>query len=302
FEWCDAWLAELYRVLKPGCTLAVLNIPLWAVRHYQKLATLMQFQSWIVWEALGLPVRMIMPSHYALLCFSKGEPRPLPGFTNAVAPHEKTYLQPLGEGFCVRASCETGRRQVGISDTAALGDIWSDIHRLKHNSRRVDHPCQLPPHLLRRLFALFTKPNEIVLDCFNGAGTSTLVAVQMNRRYIGIEHSEQYHNLALQRHHQYECGQDPFEKTESVPQAKNSRVPRMPTQKYLVSKKQLQLEVRRIAKQVGRLPTKEDVKAHSAYSLEYFEKYFSSWGEVCAAARTTGMSELPTSQLSLDVF
>jgi len=82
FRWCDRWLAELARVLKPGHTAAVINIPLWAVRHYQYLASVLSFQSWIAWEALSFPVRMIMPAHYAILCFSKGKPRPLPGLTD----------------------------------------------------------------------------------------------------------------------------------------------------------------------------------------------------------------------------
>jgi DNA modification methylase len=34
FRWCDEWIAEMARVLKPGRTLAILNIPLWAVRHF----------------------------------------------------------------------------------------------------------------------------------------------------------------------------------------------------------------------------------------------------------------------------
>lgn len=32
FDWCDKWIAELVRVLKPGRTLALLNIPIWSVR------------------------------------------------------------------------------------------------------------------------------------------------------------------------------------------------------------------------------------------------------------------------------
>ncbi len=34
FKWCDEWIGEMARVLKPGHTLAVLNIPLWIVRHF----------------------------------------------------------------------------------------------------------------------------------------------------------------------------------------------------------------------------------------------------------------------------
>jgi DNA modification methylase len=294
FSWCDKWLSELARVLKPGRTLAVVNIPLWAVRHYQHLCSLLRFQNWIAWDALSFPVRMIMPAHYSVLCFSKGQPRPLPGLDRAkLSRMEEEALAPLEEFYCLRASCVAWRRKNGLSDIGNISDVWYDIHRLKHNSRRVDHPCQLPPMLMRRLFALFTEPEEMILDCFNGAGTSTLAAQQMNRRYIGIELSPQYHALALARHEQLARGEDPFGKQEEVPKAKNSRVERLAKQRYAVSKKALQLDVRRIAHQLGHLPSREEVTAWSKYPIEYFDRYFISWGEVCAAARTTGMSELP---------
>jgi DNA modification methylase len=294
FAWCDNWLSELCRVLKPGRTLAVLNIPLWAVRHYQHLISIMNFQAWIAWESLSFPVRMIMPSHYVIMCFSKGFPRPLPGLSQSINDvSAETYVKPLQEFYCVRTSCVANRQRLSNNDRSNISDVWYDIHRLKHNSRRVDHPCQLPPLLMRRLFALFTHPCEMILDCFNGAGTSTLVAQQMNRSYIGIELSQQYHGIALQRHGQIERGGNPFGKADIIPAAKNSPVQRLPKQKYEVTKKELQLDVKRIAYELGRLPTRKEVQAHSRFPIEYFDKYFISWGEVCAAARTTGMTELP---------
>lgn len=294
FEWCDQWLSELFRVLKPGRTLAVLNIPQWAVRHYQHLNSIMKYQAWIAWEELSLPARMIMPAHYAILCFSKGDPRPLPGLAeNLKKSKELECLRPLQDFYCVRASCISERQRRGLSDRTEVNDLWSDIHRLKHNSRRVDHPCQLPPLLMQRLYALFTEPGELVLDCFDGAGTSTLVAHQMGRRFIGIELSEQYHQLAKSRHEQIARGEDPFGKIDAVPTAKNSRVQRVTKQKYAVTKKELQMDVKRIAKDLGRLPTRQEVEELSLHSIEFFDNYFMSWGEACAAARTTGMSELP---------
>lgn len=294
FKWCDEWLAELGRVLKPGRTLAVMNIPLWAARHYRYLCSVLDFQSWIAWDALSFPVRMVMPAHYVILCFSKGKPRLLPGISDAtVTPQDKEALTPPAEFFCVRPSCITQRRMRRVSDEGEIGDLWYDIHRLKHNSRRVDHPCQLPPKLMRRLFALFTRPRELVLDCFNGAGTSTLIAHQMGRRFIGVEISAQYHQIALERHEQISRGENPFGKRKRVPNVKNSPVERLPKQTYAVSKKVLQLDVRRIACQIGRLPKREEVKTLSTFPIEFFDRYFISWGEVCAAARTTGMSELP---------
>ncbi len=306
FNWCDEWIRELARVLKPGRTCALLNIPLWAIRHFLCMEKHLEFQSWIVWDALSFPVRMIMPAHYAILCFSKGMARQLPettenfqenGYTGNANP-----LEPLAEGFCLRSQCMMKRNALRLTDRARLTDVWWDIHRLKHNTRRVDHPCQLPPQLLYRLITLFTQPDELVLDCFNGAGTTTLAAQQLSRRYIGIEKSDDYHKLAQARHEELLSGLDPFRKEERRLSAKNSPVPRMPKQKYAISKKALQLEVKRIATILGKLPTRSEMQAQGKYPIEYYDKYFVSWGEVCAAARTTGMTETRRPELPLFGF
>ncbi len=290
--WCDNWLDELARVLKPGCTCAVLNIPIIAIQHLKHMKQNMVFQSWIVWEGLSLPVRMIMPAHYAIVCFSKGNPRPLPGLVkDSATPLEVGALTTLRENFCVRQSCVKMRQQVKVSDREPITDLWWDIHRLKHNSRRVDHPCQLPPALMRRLIALYTAENEVVLDPFNGAGTTTLCADALSRRYIGIELSEKYHEIAEARHKALHEGSDPFKKINCVPKAKNSRVGRIGGMKYDVPKKTLQLEVKRVAGLLGHLPSREELESNGSYPMRYYDEYFISWGEVCAAARTTGMSE-----------
>ncbi|MGQ3889297.1 DNA-methyltransferase [Legionella sp. CNM-1927-20] len=291
FEWCDKWLCELARVLKPGCTLAILNIPQWCVRHYKYLSSILDFQDWIVWEGLSLPVRMIMPAHYSILCFSKGAPRNQPGFLRKNhSPIELDALTTVKENYCNRPSCIKRRRQE-IDDTQTATNIWWDIHRLKHNSRRVDHPCQLPPALMRRLISFFTNENEIVLDPFNGAGTTTLTSAQLHRRFIGIELSEYYHQIALNRHQELVQGIDPFRKNDGTPKAKNSRVERLEKQAYKVSKKVLQLEIKQICEKIGHIPSREEVLEYSSYPIEYFDNYFINWGEVTAAARTTGMKE-----------
>jgi site-specific DNA-methyltransferase (adenine-specific) len=319
FDWCDLWIAELARVLKPGRTCAILNIPLWAVRHFLFMRTILKFQNWIVWDALSFPVRFIMPSHYAILCFSKGDSRELPGLLGEAGDTDaptasKAFkaLEPLAEEYCLRSECVEKRQRVRINDRGPLTDIWWDIHRLKHNSRRLDHPCQLPPHLMYRIISIFTKPGEVILDCFNGVGTTTLAAHQLGRRYIGIEVSEKYCNIANERHKEVVEGLlDPFRKEERILTAKNSPVPRMPKQKYVIPKKTLQLEVKRVANGLGRLPTRDELAQYGRFPIEYYDKYFMSWGEVCAAARTTGMKEdrvsadskppIPVKQLNLEL-
>lgn len=301
FDWCDEWINELARVLRPGRTCVVLNIPLGAIRHFLHMETILTFQNWITWDAIAFPVRLIMPAHYALLCFTKGNSRILPGLNEETHNNSTSqrFLEPLAEGYCLRTNCVKQRNLMNANDRASITDLWWDIHRLKHNTRRVDHPCQLPPNLMYRLISLFTLPGEVVLDCFNGAGTTTLTAAQLQRNYIGIELLEQYHNLALNRHRELLNGLNPFRKVNRTLKSKNSPVPRMTKQKYVISKKALQLEIKRIAFLIGKLPDREEVAQHSNYPLEYYEKYFASWGEVCSAARTTGMSETRTSAESL---
>jgi site-specific DNA-methyltransferase (adenine-specific) len=58
-----------------------------------------------------------------------------------------------------------------------------------------------------------------------------------------------------------------------------------------VPKKTLQLEVKRIARMLGRLPARDELEQHGKFPIRYYDEYFISWGEVCAAARTTGMQE-----------
>jgi len=293
FEWCDLWLSELARVLKPGRTLAVLNIPQWCIRHFKHLNKILNYQDWIVWEGLSMPVRMIMPAHYAILCFSKGKPRPLPGIERKNNSHfEKKAIYTLKQNYCIRPNCISKRMRLKVADSEFVTNLWYDIHRLKHNSRRVDHPCQLPPMFMNRLISLFTNEGEFVLDPFNGAGTTTLTAQILKRKFVGIELSEYYHNITTQRHKELTDGLDPFRKVnDGKPKAKNSPVERLTIQKYKVSKKVLQLEIKKISTKIGHIPSKEEVKEFSKYPIEYFENYFISWGEVTAAARTTGMTE-----------
>jgi len=62
-----------------------------------------------------------------------------------------------------------------------------------------DHPAMFPEELPRRLMKLFSYKNDIVLDPFNGAGTTTLVAWKSGRRFIGIDNSHQYCDMAMKR-------------------------------------------------------------------------------------------------------
>ena len=55
-----------------------------------------------------------------------------------------------------------------------------------------NHPVTFPEELVRRVVKMYSYPNDIILDPFNGAGTTTHVAKQTKRRYIGIDIDKGY--------------------------------------------------------------------------------------------------------------
>ncbi len=65
--------------------------------------------------------------------------------------------------------------------------------------KEFKHPAMFPEELARRALKLFSFKNDIVLDPFNGAGTTTLVAKELGRKYVGIDVSKKYCRVALQR-------------------------------------------------------------------------------------------------------
>ena len=69
----------------------------------------------------------------------------------------------------------------------------------ERNMKAFDHPAMFPEELVKRALQLFSFETDIVLDPFNGAGTTTYVANVLNRRYLGIDISEKYCKIARNR-------------------------------------------------------------------------------------------------------
>lgn len=58
--------------------------------------------------------------------------------------------------------------------------------------KEYGHPAMFPEELVERVLKLFSYKNDIILDPFNGLGTTAVVAKKLGRRYIGIDISEEY--------------------------------------------------------------------------------------------------------------
>lgn len=65
--------------------------------------------------------------------------------------------------------------------------------------KEYGHPAMFPEELVKRVLKLFSFENDVILDPFNGVGTTTAVAKKMGRRYIGIDISKEYCQKAEKR-------------------------------------------------------------------------------------------------------
>ncbi len=64
---------------------------------------------------------------------------------------------------------------------------------------KIDHPSVKPIQLMERLLEVHSKDESIILDPFLGSGTTAVACEQLGRRWIGIEISERYCQIAAKR-------------------------------------------------------------------------------------------------------
>ena len=65
--------------------------------------------------------------------------------------------------------------------------------------RTVEHPAPFPEDLPHRLIRLFTNEKDIVIDPFNGAGSTTKSATDLGRLGVGFDIEKKYVDLAVKR-------------------------------------------------------------------------------------------------------
>lgn len=86
-----------------------------------------------------------------------------------------------------------------MNDGKQMKDVWETSLTKPSEKKYGKHPTQKPKELLKRIIIASTDEGDLILDPFNGSGTTGIVANLLNRKYIGIEKEKDYLDLTIRR-------------------------------------------------------------------------------------------------------
>ncbi len=190
FLWLQSVWEECHRLLVPGGKIAVVIRPLYS-DHYpthhiitsQMQALGMQWTTEIVWRKLV-----------------KGDLSSWGSWMSPTAPYFRSPLEYI-EVFAKKPfRRKPEKKEVDISKEEFLRwtvTLWDIPPELRMGC--WGHPAMFPEEIPHRLIKLLSYKNDVVLDPFNGAGTTTAVAHKLGRHFIGIDISPAYCQIAFRR-------------------------------------------------------------------------------------------------------
>ena len=78
-------------------------------------------------------------------------------------------------------------------------DVWESSLTKPTEKKCGKHPTQKPMVILEKLILASTDEEDLILDPFNGSGTTGIVANKLKRKYIGIDLEKEYLDLTIKR-------------------------------------------------------------------------------------------------------
>lgn len=86
-----------------------------------------------------------------------------------------------------------------LNGNKQMKDVWETSLTKPSEKKYGKHPTQKPMALLEKIILSSTDEGDLILDPFNGSGTTGIVANRLGRKYIGIEREKEYLDLTIRR-------------------------------------------------------------------------------------------------------
>ncbi|MDR0536805.1 MAG: site-specific DNA-methyltransferase [Tannerellaceae bacterium] len=186
-EFHERWISECRRILKPGGTIWIsgTNHSIYQCGYLlQKLDFhILNDISWFKPNAApNLACTTFAHSHETILWAKK----------DRKAKHVFNY-EMMKNGIFLEDKMKSPGKQ--------MRSVWSIPTPPPDEKTFGKHPTQKPLSLLRRILLSSTTKGSLILDPFNGGGTTGVAAKMLGeeRKYIGIEIEEEYISLTIKR-------------------------------------------------------------------------------------------------------
>lgn len=203
--WCDEWISECIRILKPNGTLYIYGFS--EILAFIRVRININVR-WIIWHYTNKVVPSLnhwQRTHESILCCSKEKPH----FNrdDVREPYTDTYLK--NAAGKVRKATK-GRFSNGEKETIYKahenGALPRDVIKISAlaggagKKERVDHPTQKPLELCEKLIKACKNGNDTLLVVpFAGSGSECVAAKKENINFIGFELNAEYVKICNER-------------------------------------------------------------------------------------------------------
>ena len=126
---------------------------------------------------------------------------PMPNITKRILTHSTEFIIWAAKSKGWKFNYNDMKK---YSDGKQLRDVWEfplcqGKERIKNKTGRAAHPNQKPMALISRIVEMASEKGDLILDPFLGAGTTTVAAKSLKRKWIGIENNSDYIKIAKTR-------------------------------------------------------------------------------------------------------
>ncbi len=198
------WLNALNNTLTDTASLYIFNTPFNCAFILHDLLKLgLVFQNWITWDkrdGLGTSTKKYANGQETILFFTKAEEHTF-NADDIRIPYESTERIAHASK---KGIIKNGKRWFPNPHGKLCGEVWhitSERHKNKINGKlqKQCHATQKPIELIERIIKASSNPNDIVLDCFVGSGTTALAANKLNRQFICADSNQEFVDISNQR-------------------------------------------------------------------------------------------------------